>query len=155
MALRKLKSYLLTFVREVSSLKFSLFTVYLFIYARIYHCTSDDVTYSFDQIFTNILFSSVSFLTKIQQPQHHQNILQFITNMQICLDLFAPLSIVKSILCYFSSCRDIQRRQRFQTFLKRTTLRARQRHCAIIKDSESSVCERNRLVTASTLQIRA
>lgn len=35
MALRKLKSYLLTFVREVSSLKFSLFTVYLFISARI------------------------------------------------------------------------------------------------------------------------
>lgn len=66
MALRKLKSYLLTFVREVSSLKFLLFTVYLFISARIYHCTSDDVTYSFDQIFTNILFSSVSFLTKIQ-----------------------------------------------------------------------------------------
>lgn len=66
MALRKLKSYLLTFVRKVSSLKFSLFTVYLFISARIYHCTSDDVTYSFDQIFTNILFSSVSFLTKIQ-----------------------------------------------------------------------------------------
>lgn len=61
MALRKLKSYLLTFVREVSSLKFSLFTVYLFISARI----SLNVRWRY-LLFTNILFSSVSFLTKIQ-----------------------------------------------------------------------------------------
>lgn len=122
MALRKLKSYLLTFVREVSSLKFSLFTVYLFISARI----SLHVRWRYLLFWPNI-YKYPFFLRSVfwLKYSNHNTTKTYYSFSQMCkyvwtylhnwafYNLYRGFSPrVKSILCYFSLCRDIQRRQR-------------------------------------------